>query len=253
MPSSATITAFYTFVANTKARASQVNYNFSVFRGHILPVEPLTITASNLTHDLGSSEHAWRSSYTQSLSIMNATTTSILKIQGRTDVTAGAADFLWNGVTVGGWISTGIKRESLVNQAAYMTTTALTTALFDFSSTSFVNVTNMSLQITVKGGPVEISLCPGLTSTSNSYLEVLTSTGNGLMNVRVIRDTTTSIVENNPMSFRSPVSPVRLLPSGFRWIDAPGPGTFTYILQASVDATTTGGRINEVRMRAREL
>lgn len=63
MPSSATITTFYTFTANTKARASQVNANFDIFRGHILPVSPNTQTAINNTYDLGSSEYRWRTLY----------------------------------------------------------------------------------------------------------------------------------------------------------------------------------------------
>lgn len=63
MPSTATITAFYNFTANTKARASQVNTNFDTFRGHILPVSPTTATAINNTYDLGSSEYRWRNLY----------------------------------------------------------------------------------------------------------------------------------------------------------------------------------------------
>lgn len=63
MPSSATITAFYNFSANTKARASQVNTNFDVFRGHIIPVHPSTSTSANNTYDLGSYDYKWRTAY----------------------------------------------------------------------------------------------------------------------------------------------------------------------------------------------
>jgi hypothetical protein len=60
MPSSATITAFYNFTANTKARASQVNNNFDVFRGHIIPVSTTTATSDNNTWDLGSNNYQWK-------------------------------------------------------------------------------------------------------------------------------------------------------------------------------------------------
>lgn len=63
MPSSATITTFNTFVAGTKARASQVNENFSNFRGHSLPIDPNTATAVDATYDLGASDRRWRNIY----------------------------------------------------------------------------------------------------------------------------------------------------------------------------------------------
>lgn len=63
MPSSATITSFYSFAARTVIASSEMNTNFSVFRGHILPVTTDTATASNNTYDLGSSEYAWRMIY----------------------------------------------------------------------------------------------------------------------------------------------------------------------------------------------
>lgn len=67
MPSSATITAFYNFSANTKARASQVNANFDVFRGHVIPVHVSTATSADNTYDLGSSEYRWRNGYINAL------------------------------------------------------------------------------------------------------------------------------------------------------------------------------------------
>jgi hypothetical protein len=64
MPSTATITAFYTFAAATTIRSSEHNTNYSNFRGHIIPVDPNTATAATtLTYDLGSDEHRWRRVY----------------------------------------------------------------------------------------------------------------------------------------------------------------------------------------------
>lgn len=63
MPSSATITTFYEFQPLTSIRSSQVNNNFSLFRGHLVPIEPLTATAADLTYDLGSDDYSWRGLY----------------------------------------------------------------------------------------------------------------------------------------------------------------------------------------------
>lgn len=91
MPSTATITAFYSFTANTKARASLVNANFDIFRGHLLPVSPNTTTAINNTYDLGSTEYAWRKGYIGELNL-GATSTS-WKIKD--DTTTGGGDLVF--------------------------------------------------------------------------------------------------------------------------------------------------------------
>lgn len=108
MPSSATITSFYNFSANTKARASQVNNNFDVFRGHIIPVDPNTATSINNTYDLGSSTYRWRSGYFTSLSVSNEifpmTSTSEFSSLSLTktimDSTTGAIALVSGGITL---------------------------------------------------------------------------------------------------------------------------------------------------------
>jgi hypothetical protein len=65
MPSTATITAFYSFSPLTTIRSAEVNANFSNFRGHFVPIEADTATASHLEHDLGATDHAWRGLYAQ--------------------------------------------------------------------------------------------------------------------------------------------------------------------------------------------
>jgi len=74
MPSSATITSFYSFTALTTIRSSEVNTNFSNFRGHVIPISPTTATGSNLTYDLGSTEYIWKSIYGRHLLMYGDTT-----------------------------------------------------------------------------------------------------------------------------------------------------------------------------------
>lgn len=67
MPSTATITAFYSFSAGNIIYSSQVNNNFSAFRGHLCPVDPTTGAglATSGSWDLGASDHYWRALYCQ--------------------------------------------------------------------------------------------------------------------------------------------------------------------------------------------
>lgn len=99
MPSTATITSFFDFTPNTKARATQVNTNFGAFRGHIIPVEPLTATSSHLSHDLGSAEHSWRFGYMQGVNFASATTTTRIVFDSDTAATAGAFRFYFSTTT----------------------------------------------------------------------------------------------------------------------------------------------------------
>jgi hypothetical protein len=59
VPSSKTITAsdHKLFTANTSIKSAEMNTNFDRDRGHILPMETDTIAASDLSHDLGASDH----------------------------------------------------------------------------------------------------------------------------------------------------------------------------------------------------
>lgn len=70
MPSSATITStdFTTFASGTRIRSAPMNTNFSVYRGHLLPVDPNTSAAAATgTYDLGSSDHKWRTVYAENI------------------------------------------------------------------------------------------------------------------------------------------------------------------------------------------
>lgn len=85
MPSNATITSYYTFSANTKARASQVNFNFSIYRGHNIPIDPNTATGSDNNYNLGSKEYRWANLYTQNVHLGNTSTNNaILNIDSAT-------------------------------------------------------------------------------------------------------------------------------------------------------------------------
>lgn len=65
MPSSNTITTFYSFTPGTTIRSSEVNNNFTQFRGHIIPVDPTAASSPTNTYDLGGDAHNWRAVHQQ--------------------------------------------------------------------------------------------------------------------------------------------------------------------------------------------
>lgn len=91
-----TITAFYSFTANTKAKSSEVNTNFNNFRGNIIPINDDTQTASDNTHDLGSTEHRWRNAYGVKYYYAGETTTTYS--EGNS---TGGINFIIDGATSG--------------------------------------------------------------------------------------------------------------------------------------------------------
>lgn len=60
MPSSDTVTGFTAFSANTLIKSSDINTNFNLWRGHILPVDASVSASATLTYDVGSTTYRWR-------------------------------------------------------------------------------------------------------------------------------------------------------------------------------------------------
>lgn len=65
MPSTSTITGYNVFSSGTLIRSAAVNTNFSVYRGHLIAVDPDTATLSDLTYDLGSTGYRWKRAHVQ--------------------------------------------------------------------------------------------------------------------------------------------------------------------------------------------
>lgn len=80
MPSTATITAYHTFAIRTKAKSSQVNVNFQNERGHKVPTNTDTATASDNAHDLGATDHRWRRAYLGNAPYVNGVQTNRFEI-----------------------------------------------------------------------------------------------------------------------------------------------------------------------------
>lgn len=125
MPSSATITAFYNFSANTKARAAQVTANFDVFRGHIIPVHVSTATSANNTYDLGSSEYRWANVYATNINltnrIENSAISSVSSLFITLGPTSGVTDVKYNNTTTVFGVTLTVSQTRNVELSVYNT------------------------------------------------------------------------------------------------------------------------------------
>jgi hypothetical protein len=174
MPSSATITAFYNFTANTKARASQVNNNYDVFRGHLIPVEVSTATSANNTYDLGSSDYYWRNAYVNTLYVSN--------------IYGSASDKIFS-------------QSSIFD-------TAISETSGSFSIFPTLTITSNA----VKNYEIGLTFCN--TSSSDAYLIVVGDTVGGAeysIRLSLYRNTTTSLVSSSVI--RTPPVAYKSLPS----------------------------------------
>ncbi len=178
MPSTATITAFYNFTANTKARASQVNTNFDNFRGHLIPISPLTATSANNTYDLGSNEYRWRDVYSRSLNLnSNTTTGSDISIEGLTSGSSAAILF-----KIGGTeyfrvqASTGNTSTAAIGQFAV--SSGFTAGGFYLTGTS--HMAGTTITISSSGKPIDLFIQGG--ATLNSYQLFGSSAGSVTVN-----------------------------------------------------------------------
>jgi len=58
-----TITSFNDFTSTSRARSSDVNSNFSNYRGSLLPISDVTSSAADNSFDLGNSAYNWKNLY----------------------------------------------------------------------------------------------------------------------------------------------------------------------------------------------
>lgn len=128
MPSTATITAFYSFTAGTQIKSAEMNSNFSNFRGHIIAVDPNTATAATTnTYDLGASDRYWRAGY---ITQVNCSTVSASTIVG-TSI---------NATTI---VGTSINATSIVGTTVSATSMSTTTLTASSIVTTTLTVTDI--------------------------------------------------------------------------------------------------------------
>lgn len=235
MPSTATITAFYTFTANTKARASLVNANFDIFRGHLLPLSPSTQTAINNTYDLGSSEYSFRKGYIGELNI-GATSTS-WKIKDATTTGSGDLIFFKNNVEAYRVPSSfGETVSASIGQLA--SSTGMTATTTYFNTTAVQNIIGSTISIQTMGRPVSLfcDAIDALTGTGAYISASMFTTIGSYVSVPVLlyRDSVlikSILVGYSFMHTTNNIASFRYMPSSISFLDTPPSGTYVYELR----------------------
>lgn len=268
MPSSATITAFYNFTANTKARASHVQNNFDVFRGHLLPISPSTATSADNSYDLGSFEYRWRNGYVKN-SIYGATSTSYASIYLDSATTGTELIMAVNGtekarINSNGLISTngrsfGLTTTALPGQMA-ISNGISTESTFNYTVTS-TPIAGSTLTITTLGRKIEISgIAHNFNTSIASYVISFASTpaiGFGAV-IGLVRSDgsgfqSLNLIGTGAMVTTTAETPsLYYTPSNINFSDIPSAGTYTYYL--TYRSVISGGlKIQNFRLSAIEL
>lgn len=263
MPSTATITAFYNFTANTKARASQVNTNFDVFRGHLLPVSPSTSTAIGNTYDLGSNEYYWRNLYLKEINL--GATSSSWKIADAT-TTSGDLIFYKNNSEISRFTTSyGFTSSAAVSQFAR---SAGTSGTFSLDTAGSASVSGSTLTITTVGRPVEVfiktySVTIG-SATFYAKSRLTNSAGGVIANIGLYRNTSTSLVASYLSGIAVSLNATTTLDNlqyeltialeGIRFTDIDPPaGTHTYFFKPIGLASLTAYSVSNFIVYAKEM
>ena len=78
MPSTNTITAFYTFATGGSILSAEHNTNFGNIRGNFLPIDPTLQAAAHLSYNLGSQDHRWQNVFGNLVADVYTATAQIL-------------------------------------------------------------------------------------------------------------------------------------------------------------------------------
>lgn len=263
MPSSATITAFYSFTANTKARATQVNNNFDAFRGHIIPINPNTATAAGSTYDLGSTEHRWRTGYFQSIDFQSNTTTgNALSIIGETTAATPAFVFKVGSTEVGRVATKGLTLSAAkggfgISGQIEFNTVGVSGAILVAGST---------LTIATTGNPVHLLLAHngatagGVGQIQTTHQSVSAATPYWYFKFSFLRDAATvSTYEfkyDLPYYTSTAINPVSGIIYGFaptyHAVDTPAAGTYNYSISVDPGYTHLRLLLRNLRLYAKE-
>ena len=233
-----TITAYYSFTANTRAKAAEVTTNFSNYRGTYLPIRTDTATAADDTYSLGNDSYRFTSVYCRSVDLRTSTTTASLVFSGVTTATTGAFQWTIEGVTVGVMTTQGLNgsliKPSSVTAGSILLNYTMTGYLGTIQATAGASPL-CTMTITTAGNPVHIcAVSSTLTDTAASATLQINQSGFFTHFVDVVRNGST-IASLSFLSTTTTVS-VILSPHVFTFEDRPSAGINTYVLYGRIAA-----------------
>ena len=122
---------------------------------------------------------------------------------------------------------------------------------FSSSSTSFVNVTNLSVTITTRGNPVKLYLVNGQCNVSATNFPYVQGYVQFKRDATILIQYSLSITVENASATADPN--LQLPSSCLLFLDTPSSGTYTYTVQVKVQDSSNTAFITNVRLVAEEL
>lgn len=241
MPSSATITAFYTFAAGQRPRVGQVNSNFANLRGHLISIDPNSATASiSGLYDLGSTEYRWRTAYVSKLDV-SVTSTAALTLEA---VAANEFNFKNSATTTTFRITpTGYVGQNTRACAGITTVAAIAdvaaSPVMSYATSGTGNLAGSTCTLSTNGRPVLLTLGPDInTSTAgpSGVLMDMTGVGTGIYHQTriVVQRGGVAIAATDIKAKYVAGSIIQHFPSDIRFFDFVAAGTYNYSLNISI-------------------
>lgn len=142
----------------------------------------------------------------------------------------------------------GITRDKIVEPGHQLSSSS---GSFSTTSSTYVDVTNLSVTLTTHGNPVLLLLVP---TTSASYVKIAGNPGSiDLKYVRTTDGSDTDVTSDIRFAFNYSSSiTAEIPPGGFGMVDIPAAGQHTYKVQVKRNGNTTAG-VQEVKLFAVEL
>jgi len=136
-------------------------------------------------------------------------------------------------IPTGGIADSAVTRTKLASVGQQSSSSS---GIFITTSSTYVDVTNLSISITTTGRPVVITLIPDGTSSS-AYVTISDNGGSNYdCNLKIVRDATDISVHR--IGIQSGRDQVPIPPGAIYMIDTPSAGTYTYKVQAVSNAFT---------------
>lgn len=148
-------------------------------------------------------------------------------------------------------INQGITRSNL---AAVGQQVSSSSGSFFTTSTSYVDVTNLSVTITTTGRPVMVFMAPVAAAISFFESSTSTTTTDAISWIKAFRDVANigeTFVHGGPISSNASILAIPV--SSFMWFDVPAAGTYTYKIQVKSQSSAVTTSVFQAQLVAYEL
>lgn len=218
-------------VTGGRVQTSDVNQYGTALKQDLVPRNS-SGTVTDIAGSLGDSTHRWNYAYIKSLNVGTIGSPLVFDSNGI------------NGAYIQTATVTRAKMASLGQQISSNCTSFTTT------STSYVDVTNLSVTITTNGRPVNVFTQAAAGTGNDSSFSCIGNTDT-ICRVKLVRGSTDLYV--NPLGNTQNSLTAYLPANSVGYIDTPAAGTYTYKLQATRSSTATSFTATNIVLVAYEM